>query len=121
MLEWSLAFGKAYAGAIDRGEVWNGAEPPEIFPGLTEWYNDFHRLSRDRQIGMAVGPIPHSTIMAHIDGWPQEDADMFEACMDAMDAVYLKSISSKSEKPEQTVSNEPVGAAFARMFGHKMK
>lgn len=121
MLEWSLAHGKAYAEAMDKGDAWIGSDPPDLLPGLVEWYGDFHRLSKDRQIGMAAGPIPHSTIINHTSGWPDEDADMFEACMDAMDAAYLKNIGKKPEPAPEPLSQEPVGSAFARMFGHKIK
>lgn len=121
MLEWSLAYGKAYAEAMESGGDWHGSDPPDLLPGLVEWYGDFHRLSKDRQIGMAVGPLPHSTIMVHTAGWPDDEAEMFEACMDAMDAAYLKNIGKKPQEAPQPISNEPVGQAFARMFGHKMR
>ena len=118
MLEWSLQHGKAYAETMDKGDDWKGSDPPEILPGLADWYGEFHRLSKDRQMGMALGQMPHSTIINHTAGWPDDDAEMFYACMEAMDAAYLK---HAMKKPELEVSQEPPERAFARMFGHKAK
>lgn len=86
-------------------------QPPEIQPGLDVWYDDFYRLSRDRQLGMATGPIPHGSILRHIKGWPDDDAEMFYACIEAMDEAY------RAYDPKKTVSEEDPKAAFERMFG----
>lgn len=64
-------------------------EPPEIMQGFRGWYDDFFELSTDRQIGMAVGPIPAASIARHVAGWPDEDAQMFALCIRAMDKVWM--------------------------------
>lgn len=57
--------------------------------GFGGWYEDFWRLSTERQIGMGVGPIPASAIDKHVAGWGYEDAEMFEICIRELDGVYL--------------------------------
>lgn len=79
--------------------------------GIEDWYDDFWRLSKDRQVGMALGQIPYSTILSHTQGWPHEDADMFYECIDAMDRAYM------GYDPKKVVSDEDPRAAFERMFG----
>ena len=39
---------------------------------------------------MVAGPIPHTSIIRHTEGWPDDDAEMFYQCMEAMDAVYFE-------------------------------
>lgn len=92
------------------GGIWKGEPRPEIQPGFNEWYDDFFELSTDRQIGMAVGPIPKSSIEKHTEGWPPDDAEMFRFCMRAMDAVYLE----REEKPAPDVASQR--AAFNDAF-----
>ena len=85
-----MLHGEAHTAAREANIKWVGPDPIELKPGLEEWYSDFFDLSTDRQIGMAAGPIPHASILRHVDGWPWEEADTFRECMRAMDAIYLK-------------------------------
>lgn len=57
-------------------------------PGYDGWYNDFWELSTDRQFGMAVGPMPRSSIIEHTRGWPDDEADAFRTIMRRMDDVF---------------------------------
>lgn len=98
MLRWSIHCGEAYKAVMAGGYEWEFMPPPELLPGLSEWYDDFFELSTDRQVGMAAGPIPRASITEHTKDWPWEDADCFHACMRAMDALYLQG--DKSEPPE---------------------
>lgn len=66
--------------------------------GYGGWYEDFWRLSTDRQIGFGVGPIPASAIDRHIAGWGYEDAEVFEFCIRRMDEVYLMKANSTEDK-----------------------
>jgi len=79
------------------GGLWEGPPVPQLMPGLEEWYNDFFELSTERQIGMAAGPIPWSSIERWTLGWPWDDVDCFHTCIRAMDALYLQG--DKSEPP----------------------
>lgn len=72
-------------------------------PGLGEWYEAFFELSTDRQIGMAMGPLPASSIDRYIAGagLDHDDADMFRACMRAMDDLFRQG--DKSAPPRGTI------------------
>lgn len=89
MVRWAMHSADAYHAAVKAGAPTDGLDPPEMPIGLYIWYEDFLELSTDRQIGMAMGTIPKSSIDAHVVGWPDEDAQMFRACIRAMDGVYL--------------------------------
>lgn len=78
-------------------------QSPEILDGFGGWYEDFWRLSTERQIGMGVGEIPASAIDRHVAGWGYEDAELFEFCIRRMDEVYLMK-SNKTEETEPTAS-----------------
>lgn len=78
-------------------------DPPQILDGYGGWYEDFWRLSTERQIGMGLGPIPASAIDRHAEGWSYEDAEAFEFCIRRMDEVYLMK-SNKTEQPEPSAS-----------------
>lgn len=69
--------------------------------GLDGWYEDFWRLSTERQIGFGVGPIPASAIDRHTEGWVAEDAEMFETVIRAMDEVYLMRANSSDDTTGQ--------------------
>lgn len=112
MLLWSLTWGKSYAAATEAGKEWVGEEPPELLAGYGGWYNDFFKLSRDRPIGMAPGPIPQWRIESRMAEMPYDDAEIYEACIHEMDAAYL------SYKPVEITTGEDPAAAFGRMFGH---
>lgn len=68
--------------------------------GYGGWYQDFWRLSSERQIGFGAGPIPQSQIDRHVAGWSYEDAEVFEFCIREMDGIYLMK-SNKADDPEQ--------------------
>src|SRR5690554_1936865 len=103
-LRWQIHTAPAYEAAVKQGKFIVELEPPELLPGLSEWLDDFFELSTDRQIGMVAGPIPKASIDRHVEGWSHDEADMFRACMRAMDSVYL---SNAENGPEQTQSDNP--------------
>ncbi len=78
-------------------------QPPEIMDGFGGWYEDFWRLSTERQIGMGIGPIPAHAIDRHVAGWEDEDAEVFEFCIRRMDEAYLMR-SNNTEQPEPSES-----------------
>lgn len=84
------------------GGSWDGPPQPEILPGFASWYGDFFELSTDRQIGMAAGPLPAASIDRHTNGWDDDDADMFRACMRAMDLAFMDRTKKPPSGPEQT-------------------
>ena len=79
-------------------------------PPITEeggfYLNAFHRLGRDRAIGMSVGPIPWSSMMAFADhvGLDDDNRVRFEKIISALDATYLKWVAaeSKAQRPDPT-------------------
>jgi hypothetical protein len=59
-------------------------------------------LSSERQIGMGVGPIPRSAIMAYAAEFDivGDDRDVFYRMLRTMDGHYLSQVNSSS-KPEK--------------------
>lgn len=78
-------------------------DPPEIMEGFGGWYEEFWRLSTERQIGFGIGPIPDSQIERRTAAMNEEDAEIFEFCIRRMDEVYLMK-SNKTEQPEPAAS-----------------
>lgn len=91
-------------------------EPPEILEGFGGWYEDFWRLSTERQIGFGVGPIPASAIDRHVSGWGYEDIETFEACIRAMDGAYLMKVNGSEDAPP---AEESPMDAFRSAFGNR--
>ena len=97
---------------------------PEIKAGFEPWIADFFRLSTDRQLtGYGSGPIPNASIMRHVAGWDDTEADMFEVCIRAMDTAFLDALAPKKDddgKPSVKMK-KPVGemtpAKFDALFG----
>ena len=80
-----------------------GGDPPELLEGFGGWYEDFWSLSTERQIGMAIGPIPQSHIDRMAACMSYEDAEMFEYCMRKMDEAYLR----RAGSDEPTIAPGP--------------
>lgn len=112
-------YGGAYRLATEAGQRWAGPEQPELLPGLASWYEDFFELSTDRQFGMAAGPIPRSSIVEHTRGWPQDDADMFRACIRRMDSVYLNHKPGKKPTMQMDPDMTPQ-ERLKRIFGDRI-
>lgn len=84
---------------------------PDVLPGYEEWFTAFYELSTDRQIGMAVGPIPAASIDRHGGG------ALFRRVIRAMDRVYLAHVRGDVDVPE---SENPARDSFrAAMKGPK--
>ncbi|WP_305096482.1 phage tail assembly chaperone [Croceibacterium aestuarii] len=98
-LRWSLDHADEWRAAKEAGFVPESLEPPQILDGYGGWFEDFWRLSTERQIGMALGPIPASAIERHVAGWPYEDAEAFEHCIREMDGFYMKTQNKTGEAP----------------------
>jgi hypothetical protein len=70
----------------------------------------FWELSTDRQLtGYGSGPIPAASIDRHTAGWDADEAEMFRACIRAMDAVFLQ---SQSKEPDVPPSDNAARDAF---------
>lgn len=83
--------------------------------GFGGWYEDFWKLSTERQVGFGVGPIPASAIERHVAGWGYEDADTFEICIRALDGVYLmKANGSDDDAPPVSPMEAFRGATASR-------
>ena len=57
---------------------------------LEEYYEAFHMLNGSRRLGMGVGPIPFSELMAYLQVYPTYDIDLFIYLIHTMDNEYLK-------------------------------
>ena len=99
--------------------MWTGPDRPELEEGLAIWYDDFAELSTDRQLGMIAGPIPHSSIIAHTQGWLDHDAEMFRVCIRRMDDVYLNFDPKKVPKPWMNEDVSPQDRLTA-IFGKRI-
>jgi hypothetical protein len=84
-------------------------ERPEIEPHLQFHWEAFNELSSERQIGMAMGPIPRSAIRAYADevAMTGDEFDAFNRLIRAMDNEYLSMI-HKSNKPQEKGIVAPV-------------
>lgn len=100
------------AGSEVPDELW----PPPIIAGYEEWLSAFFELSNDRAIGMAVGPIPASSISKWCEGWSYDETVMFRTCIRAMDQVYLSQAkeagSGKPAPPTKEMSPDMMDAIF---------
>lgn len=63
-------------------------ERPALMAGAEEWSDAFWELSTDRQIGMALGPIPAAAIDRMAAGMAPCEAADFRHCIREMDAVF---------------------------------
>ena len=57
---------------------------------LIEYYRAFKMLSGSRRLGMGVGPIPLSEIVAYLQIYPTHDVDLFIYLLMTMDDYYLE-------------------------------
>jgi len=91
--------------------------PVTVWPGFEDWLAAFWELGTERQIGMSIGPIPHSAIVAYADrrGW--HDEALFLDCIRAMDGVFLDYM-AKDPKDRKRVNDKPMTPEkFAQIFG----
>ena len=73
---------------------------PEIEPHLTMIWNAFWDLSTERQIGMAIGPIPVSKIREHLRdeiGLIGDDYDHARTIIRRMDGAYVGMLNRRKE------------------------
>lgn len=68
---------------------------------------------------MTVGPIPHSSIVSHTDGWHHDDAEMFRVCMRRMDDVYLNFDPKKAATDAMSEDMSPQDL-LTRIFGDRI-
>ena len=88
---------------------------------MEPWVEAFFDLSTDRQIGMGVGPIPHSSIVLAISqmGLDEIEADLFKRCIRAADREFLRfmAMSDLERDIERGQFNQPMTPAlFDRLF-----
>jgi hypothetical protein len=99
-LRWELRYqrdGHSIDTLVERGVSYESL--PEWFrdePDLESWdlfyHNAFWRLSTERSIGFAMGPIPHSKILeyAYEAGLESGTIALFEAVIRQMDSAYVE-------------------------------
>ena len=64
----------------------------ELLVGLSVYYEAFWQLHTTRQVGMGVGPIPHTDIVwyCQLRGYDPETSMTLEHHVRAMDDAYLE-------------------------------
>lgn len=67
-------------------------DEPELHPGLGIYSKAFWELSTERQIGMGLGPIPHSAIVKYAHNYKMTDEQEgdLEYLIRKMDSRYLE-------------------------------
>jgi len=90
--------------------VENGKDPPEAYftePAIEEsnvfYWEAFYELSTERQIGMGIGPIPRSAVMAYAAEWGLvgDAVEHFANIIKLVDVEQMRisnSMSSSSDK-----------------------
>ena len=63
---------------------------PSLMPHLSVYWDAFHSLRYDRQIGMAVGPIPWSSLDRYAQRYDVGDFSVFEGHLRAMERVQME-------------------------------
>lgn len=72
-----------------------------MLPGTEPWLADFFELGTDRPSGMnGPGPIPAASIARHVEGWSENEADVFRHVIRAMDRAYLNSFRPDGDVPD---------------------
>ena len=90
-------------------------------PGYGDWFSAFCELSTERQIGMSLGPIPHSAIAMWITANGLEDeAREFLWCIRSMDNAYLDYM-AQDPNARRNVASEPMTPALFKAMAGKGK
>lgn len=120
-LKWELRYqrdGHSIDTLIQRGVAYESLpewyrEEPELESWDLFYHNAFWRLSTERSIGFAMGPIPHSKIIGHgyEAGLDSSTMPLFEAVIRHMDSTYVEWSASQQTKARQANSQPeiPVG------------
>lgn len=91
-----------------------------MLPGAMEWLEAFFELSSDRQVGMAAGPLPASSIDRWVDTGrvSKSEEKFFRRAMRRADEEYRKASAEKSEMGgSDTVSDQPLSPDMLRGMG----
>lgn len=94
-----------------QGNSLSGAgEAPEIETGLLFVWSAFWELSTERQIGMGLGPIPHSAIQSFARDHQVvgDHLDSLKVIIRAVDAEYLRLLAPKNPKQPNTVRGDDI-------------
>lgn len=74
---------------------------PPVMTSTDLWFLEaFYDLSSDRSVGMAVGPIPYTAIIAYVQYWQYDDqtAYMVIEIVKALDSVYMTIVNQDIQK-----------------------
>lgn len=102
-----------------------GKDPPHAFfnrPEVDEvnalYWEGFHILSTERQIGMAAGPIPASKIEKYaVDlGLASDEIDIFDRVIRNIDSAYLSESSPETRPGKQQLRDEVPASDTAGVF-----
>ena len=63
---------------------------PKLPIYLSEYYEAFWVISHGRSVGMGIGSIPVSEILAYLQIFPTDDPALFVYLIYEMDEVYLE-------------------------------
>ncbi len=115
-MTWAVEWGAHYERARADGPVPPRLRPPEIREDCEGWLSDFWELSTDRQMGMAVGPIPAASLARHTAGMSEAEAEFARRVFRAMDRAFLKAKPVEGDTAVLASAN-PAMAAFRGAFG----
>ena len=120
-LRWELRYqrdGHSIDTLLDRGVAYESLpqwyrEEPELESWDIFYHNAFWRLSTERSVGFAMGPIPHSKVLAYgyDAGLSSGTMVLFEAVIRHMDSAYVEWSSDQQTKARRANSQPeiPVG------------
>lgn len=129
-LKWELRFQR------DGHSIETLTERGVQYDALPEWYRDepeleswdqfyltaFWRLSTERSIGFAMGPIPHSKVVeyGYEVGLSTANMGLFEAVIRAMDGAYIAWSSEQQTKARKANAQPtiPVGGGKVKKPKH---
>lgn len=95
-------------------ELW----PPELLPGVEEWFEAYRELGTDRQLAFSIGPIPAASIWRYTLGWDDVEAERFRFCIRVADAALLN-FTHDEDKPPPLPKKTMGPEMFDAMFGGK--
>lgn len=97
MLQWTHNWGAAvdyHEGNLARGMKVPAEflDRPEMVPDYVFYWNAFHDLGTERQLGMAAGPIPRSAVRAYAleQGIGGDRFDLFWSIIRELDGAQMK-------------------------------
>ncbi len=87
-------------------------QEPEVFEDMLPYWEAYGDLMHSRSIGMSVGPIPLSEIVAYLTLFPGLREDLLVRMVRELDEVYLEHHNAKQKQKTHSAAppaRAPVG------------